>query len=268
MEWVEQAKALPLNGRKKIMCCGSSTSAIINHMPRGVSKYCFRCSDGKSEFIPHTHRSVEAIAAAWAPLQGLPEPTPLPDDCLWLEHTDTPSAARVWLLRAGIPLAHADAAGYRYSPGLDRVVFPVYTKGEYCGFVGRSLSKYDMPKYRATVTGAIPAQFWGRHDIDVVVVVEDQLSAMKVARSGYNAAAVFGTTTRREDLPEFAEFGVVISWFDNDAGGQKGHRDLRKKLRLTECKVLRLVTPKDPKNYDNLTIREMIRSTLQRKDDG
>jgi len=261
--WIEQARALPLGGKRKIECCGSSPSRIINHKHRGVSCYCFRC--GHSDFVPHEHRSVGAIMQAWREYEPSSEPKPLPDDCLVLSDDDTPPEARVWLLRAGIPLPKALGLGFRYSPSLSRVLFPVYGADRgYLGFVARSLSIYDRPKYRATVAGAIPLQlFEGICMQGVVVVVEDVLSAIKVNMANLRSAAVFGTSTSREDIARISDDKTVISWFDDDAGGQKGHIDLRKKLALTDCRVLRLKTPKDPKHYDVGSIAAMVMNAIE-----
>lgn len=261
--WVEKARALTVNGSRKIVCCGSSPSMHINHKPKGVSCYCHRC--GRSDFVPHEHRSVAAIAATWAEYEAPSEPKPFPDDCLSLSSEDTPPEARVWLLRAGISLLKANSRGFRYSPSLDRVLFPVYSRNyEYLGFVARSLSKWDQPKYRASVSGAIPMQvFDGPSVAGVAVVVEDQLSAIKLNMAGWRGCAVFGTSMRREDAQYLSQFDTVISWFDDDAGGRKGHIDLRKKLALTDCNVIRVRTPQDPKMYSVGSISEIIVNAIE-----
>lgn len=263
--WVERARALPLHGKRKVVCCGSSPSMIINNKPRGVSCHCFRC--GRADFVKHKHRSIADIAMAWSAYEPATGPVAMPDDCMYLTSELVPSAARVWLLQAGIPLKRGRDEGFRYSPSLDRVVFPVWAEdGSYAGFVARSLSKYDLPKYKATVPGGIPMQlsagaspFYRR----TVVVVEDKLSAIRLSMAGLSAMAVFGTSTRREDAHRLGAYSTVISWFDADEGGRKGHIDLRKKLALTDVQLLRLQTPKDPKEYDASAIREMVAATME-----
>lgn len=189
----------------------------------------------------------------------------MPDDCLHLWDEDTPSAARVWPLSAGVSLGRAEKAGFKYSPSLNRVLFPVYRDGEYDGFVARSLSPRDMPKYRATVQ-KMAAQFhpavslWLDHH--AMVVVEDKLSAMRVQQAGFDAVAVMGTSIRWSDAQIIGSYETVVSWFDADAGGRKGHKDLRSKLSLTDAQLARLVTPKDPKKYGSADITRMIEETL------
>ena len=63
MMWKDMAKALDCNSKRKIMCCGSSPSALISNNRFGIRFHCFRCTDFNT-FIPHGKRSVSEILAA------------------------------------------------------------------------------------------------------------------------------------------------------------------------------------------------------------
>ena len=188
----------------------------------------------------------------------------MPDDCLSLWDEDTPAAARVWLLSAGISLHRAENLhGFKYSPSINRVVFPVYRDGEYCGFAARALSPRDVPKYKVTVS-MMRAQYHIESSASrsVIVVVEDKLSAIRVHNAGMDSAAVMGTSVSWADGQIIGSYATVVSWFDDDGGGRKGHKDLLKKLALTDARVVRLVTPKDPKKYTAEDITRMIEEKL------
>lgn len=253
--WIETARKLQLGQKRKVKHCGKDPSAYISNGPNGVSLHCFRCKT--NEFEPHGRLSASDILAmrrsdAEAAKQPYPEVVPLYDD------TCVPSAARVWVLKAGIsPERATDNYGFGWCSRTSRVVIPILRDGEPTGkWIGRSLErnpKYLMPN------GAAGTVWLDTRGAGPLVVVEDVLSAIRVAGAGYKCAAVLGTSVSTAQLAAVGA-GRVCGWFDNDAGGRQGWVNLRKACAPLGIEPTRVKSDADPKTYDKETIQKYIRS--------
>jgi len=247
---------MTLGQKRKIPHCNTDASAYISNNINGVSLFCFRCHT--NEFEPHGRLSASDILAMRAVDEEEVE-RPYPD-VVELYSDDVPSAAQVWVLRAGItPERATDEYGIAWSPRSSRVVVPILHNGEPTGqWTGRAVDgrkpKYLMPR------GSVGAYWYGlQRDRTACVVVEDVLSAIRVYESGYSSMAVLGTTLSLGAAQRLATADTVIGWFDGDKAGRDGYVKLRKALGPFGIEPKRVQTERDPKTYSRRAITQYIK---------
>lgn len=258
MSWKEQARALGFRQRRKVKHCGTDASAYISNSPRGIRLYCFRCQE--SEFLPHPPLSAADVLAMRRRDQE--EARAVYPEVIRLDDPDTPPAAQVWVLKAGLTPERASSAySFGWSKNTARVIVPVLQNGRPTGlWTGRAVDgrkpKYLMPR------GCTGASWYNLRQLHgVCVVVEDILSAIKVVESGFNAMAVLGTTVGPTQAALLADY-PVIGWFDADRAGRKGYIKLRRALGLFGVEPGRIETSKDPKAYSREAIKQYIKDAL------
>lgn len=255
MEWKEQARKLTLGQKRKIPHCSTDASAYISNNAKGVSLHCFRC--GENLFEPHGRLSAsELLAMRAADAEEARRQYP---DVVELYDASVPSAAHIWVLRAGItPERATDEYGIAWSPRSSRVIVPILHNGEPTGqWTGRSVDgrkpKYLMPR------GSVGAYWYGlRGDRGPCVVVEDVLSAIRVYEAGYSSMAMLGTNISLGAATTLAR-NKVIGWFDGDKAGRDGYVKLRKALGPFGVVPARVQTERDPKTYSRKEIIQCIR---------
>ncbi len=126
----------------------------------------------------------------------------------------------------------------------------------------RSINPLMKPKYlNLKGADACSAIFVGNHNISTktcTVIVEDILSAIRVSHHT-RGVSLLGTAITPEKLVRVTSPGsTVIVWMDGDAAGRTARRKLIHALTLMgqECKWVE--TPKDPKEYSNAEIKEIL----------
>ena len=251
MDWQTMAKALPYGQSRKVQHCGSSPAARINHSNAGINLHCFRC--GEQEFIPHGPRSAAEILAARQATQELKEARSIPSRCLGLTEEGVPSEALLWVLRAGLtPERATDEYGFKYDPKTRRVCVPLVG-----GFLARAVFK-DSPKYiragamdQTVYELAVGAGTTG-------IVVEDILSAIKVANAGFSSLAILGTSISAEVSVALGRYKHLVCWTDADKAGDAAWLKLRKRMSLYDIKLSRIRTAADPKNINTTEIKRLI----------
>lgn len=259
--WKAEAKRLRIGQHRKVMCCGSDPSAIINNGDAGVSIYCFRC--GRQDWEKHGPRSVAEIMAMRRAVEVIERAASMPHDALAL--MDSPPEALLWVLRGGLsPEMANNDYGFRYDPKTRLVLMPTDE-----GVLARDVFG-GRPKYRLFGPGRSYMLRAGH--TGVTVVVEDVLSCIAVNRAGWRSLAVLGTTisstqaawagscTRKGSRPDTGR--IVVGWFDNDRAGDVAWIRLRKAMALHPVRVVKLTTDKDPKCYHQRTIQTLIEETL------
>lgn len=98
---------------------------------------------------------------------------------------------------------------------------------------------------------------------DTLVLVEDILSAIRVAESGANlrAGALLGLGTKKEELLlECKQYKNVILWLDDDDAGNKASDQLQRRLKLY-TKVFKVKSSLEAKECYNAEIRERLQGT-------
>ena len=270
MTWLDEAKALPVGGTKKIRhdCAPShDPSLMISNMPEGYRCYCFRCKESSFEAkvlsLAERVALTKAQREADANVNRQVMPSPLVPWEQW------PAEAMLWFLKAGLDGTDASLMGAGYHVATRRVVLPLL----YCPLNGppeptgvwqaRAVFPQQKPKY-LTSKGprGVGLYYFGTGWPSKVVVVEDILSAWKVSRADPKVAAVplTGTTMHDEHLALLLKIDMpTLVWLDGDAPGRSAAKKVISRLRVFDVQVRDVCTESDPKLHS----LEAIRSLLQ-----
>lgn len=164
-----------------------------------------------------------------------------------------PTLARAWVRKSGITQEECTQYGIGYSREFGRVVLSIRDEdtGKLLCVQQRKIFPHDQgPKY---LTEKVPG-FKGVHlrkDYNIIVIVEDYLSAIRVRRFA-SAYCLLGTNL--SDWSVFSNYKKVLVWLDNDIPAVKVRNvEIFNRLCLiTACKTVSIET--DPKNCDDYTI--------------
>ena len=244
--WRQTAKLLRIGQSRKIKCCGTDSSAMINHGDKGFSLYCFRC--GRTEWEPHGARSLKEIIATRRATEVIERTASMPHDAQAL--MQGPPEALLWVLKGGLSPERAHHNyGFRWEPDSRLVLIPIEN-----GILGRDVHG-GRPKYRLFGPGR---SFWLPNEVSgVTVVVEDVLSAIAINRAGWSSLAVLGTAISTIQATMAANT-ITVGWFDADKSGDRAWVQFRKAMALHPGKVLRLRTQGDPKTLHLEHIRYLL----------
>ena len=253
-EWLEIAKNLPCGGKVKVHCCGNSPSMLISHRENGYSTHCFRCNDPEShDFVSHGQRSIADIMrhrSELAEYRG--KPPRFPSD-----YTKEIPVQYAWFLKYGIPMAVAARYHFGWSEFFNRVVVPIYNRDAVTldAVHMRAVRPDDKPKWLNMGRPSPDAMYWARNSRnrqDILVVVEDLISAIKVSLAGYSAVAILGSDITDTQVQRIlAVSDTIVVWFDNDAAGHKGAKNAMKQLFMQGCRlVCQVKSEADPKTYN------------------
>tara|TARA_R110002020_G_scaffold448351_1_gene661128 strand:+ start:234 stop:1001 length:768 start_codon:yes stop_codon:yes gene_type:complete len=251
-EWQAIARTLRIGQSRKITCCGSGPSTYVSNSPSGIRiGPCFRC--GYKEYEPHKERSAAEIMAS----RRLPPPTKtasVPSRAVPLSDPSVPSYARLFMLKAGFtPEESYDEHSIVYDPEKDRVLVPIPD-----GYLSRRVASWDKgPKWIRYGGSNTTCVLYGRGG-DTVVAVEDCLSGLKIAKAGYTALVILGTSLSDGAATRLADYKQVLVWTDGDAAGDKAHRHIRKRLGAFDKTVSRIRTDEDPKSIPLHEIRRTL----------
>lgn len=174
--------------------------------------------------------------------------------------TEVPSSAWRWLLQYGLPYTYWQAhCGYSEKEG--RLIFRVghpstrFSIGRYVGTEPLGKSKWKVYGDKSSYVEVVGEQL-----SDQVVLVEDIISAHKVAATGlYLALPLFGTTIGDNVVKKLQELAKPVSlWLDNDQ-----YTHLPKKMGrlqgLLDTSVRHISTRRDPKEYSLEEIKEILK---------
>lgn len=178
----------------------------------------------------------------------------------------------LWLLKAGIGYDLARTYGIGYSPRANRIIIPVYRGEELIAFTARAVDG-EKPKYIArhkdgfhsAVFRSLPSTVLDTGDrrLDVLVIVEDQLSAIRVGRIT-RSVSLLGTANKADALlPELGSAKQACIWLDADKAGRNGRNKLARSIAMFGVEPLMINTKRDPKFYSNREIRELIYDRLR-----
>lgn len=108
---------------------------------------------------------------------------------------------------------------------------------------------------------------------NTVVIVEDYISAIRLAENNVDAICLFGTSIKDEDIkPILSRWDNIIMWLDGDSAGIKGRKTIEKKLntKINELKlrfplrytqiwsILSVSSELDPKEYSDNELKERL----------
>ena len=166
---------------------------------------------------------------------------------------EIPRKAMQWLLSYGISQEEIDEYGIKWNPTQQLLVLIEGLKY----WQGRSFSEHTKQKYMSQ--GKKPDTIYGMGD--TLVLVEDVLSAIKIARlrDEYCAMPVLGSTLSFESEQSLSkQFKTIYVWLDRD----KALNALRIKRRLHQKGITSriIVTELDPKVYSKEQLKEYLDS--------
>lgn len=165
-----------------------------------------------------------------------------------------------WLRRYGITTPEIIKYRIMSSP-TKGLILPIYdSKGEQLLFYINRPMKEGQPK--SIDHGPKPLVLFGNSDIqnkDVVVVVEDYISAMKVSRK-YFCVPLFGSYMSTETLLKLRKrFKVIVYWLDPD----KYLVSVKMMLRTSSLITSHVIkADNDPKDYSSAQIHQYVEECL------
>lgn len=254
--WLPQAKQLEVGKSQRVgHDCGPGSCMLVSHDLDCYRAYCFRCGEpGYVAKVPTLADQVELrkVKEADSQLRTAVLPVPMENDVLkW------PTAARLWLYKAGISNRRIEELGIYYHPPSRRVVVPVIEKGQVTYWQARAVMPDQVPKYLnpAVDRSKVLPRFGQGH---FIVLTEDYLSAVRVGEVT-EAWSLLGTQLKEPVLAELVrEDKPVACWLDPDKAGVKGNSTISKTLRSLGIDVTVVVSEKDPKFLSKERIRECL----------
>ena len=226
----------------KCRALGNDTRGDNLVLYKDGGKHCFAC---KYHVFPKSYKTITDNTINNVPKSLLP-----------FDFTrEVPSSALPWLLQYGLPYSYWSSM-LGYSPSSERLVFQV---GEPISF---SIGRYVGTSY----PGSKKWYVWGdchKHVERIgngatVVLVEDLISAHKVASAGYLAIPLFGTHVHNPVIYFLLTTNKpVVLWLDKDQGFNVRKQALRLSSLVPQT-VNIITTDKDPKCLSITTIQELL----------
>lgn len=273
--WLRHAKTLQAGQSRRIECCAADRSLQITNDRRGYRGYCHRCHE--KFFEPHGEHSLATLARRREEFALVQDRTvKLPSDFT----LEVPTDEAVWLYKAGISSEIARYYGIGWSPRLGRIFVPVYDQGKLVAYTARL--RYGRPKYieksidpGGTIFKASPALIlpsykdWAMGQGPDAVLVEDNLSGIRVGRVCQYAVSLMGTSANSKQLASALDTGgagmglgrpikTISVWLDPDKAGVYASRELCQKLRMLGYTVRPVHSARDPKYYSNEQIKDYL----------
>ena len=166
--------------------------------------------------------------------------------------TEIPQMAMKWLLKYNITMDEIKRYGIKWCPSKQLLVLLIRT--DY--WQGRNFG-YGNQKYKSS--GNKPLTIYGKGDI--LVVVEDVLSAIKIARlayEGYSGFPLLGSSLSKQAESLLSKkYKKVYVWLDRDKAKQAVR--IRNRLREIGIDSRAIVSPLDPKEYSKEELKEYLK---------
>lgn len=228
----------------------------IKRTPEAVLAYCHNCN---GHLVERTHNKVRPMALLEKLIREgeatelIQQEVKMPDDATSLPH-EWPPEALAWVYQYNLDDTDILRHGISYSPSWGRVILPVYDGGKLIFWQGRRVNETPAPKY-ISVRSAHKPLFTVMalpHTPAIitrtVAIVEDYLSALRIAKSGAADAIALLGTDGPSDLPSrLSGYRKILVWLDADHAGRTKAGPLATRLSTTtRCKV-GTITFKQPK---------------------
>jgi hypothetical protein len=173
---------------------------------------------------------------------------------------EVPTTAWKWLLQYGLPYSYWKAH-CGYSPKDQRLVFTVGTPLQFSigRYVGEPTDGQRVPrKWHCYGDSHKYTEVVNRGASENVALVEDLISAHKIAAAGYTAVPLFGTRIHPCHLYYLRGVeGSITLWLDKDQEGLVKKQASWLQM-MTGKPVKVLTTDKDPKTYSVEKIKELL----------
>ena len=160
-----------------------------------------------------------------------------------------PQKAMQWLLKYDIRQDEIDKYNIGWEPDMNILVLiqnSNYWQGRNFGF--------GNAKYRSN--GIKPLTIYGESDI--LILVEDVLSAIKIARTHkYCASPLLGSSLSKHAESQLVkQYKHIYVWLDRDKASNAVR--IRNRLRSLGVTSRAIISDLDPKEYDKQTITEIV----------
>lgn len=160
-----------------------------------------------------------------------------------------PQVAMQWLLKYDIRPDEIEKYNIEWEPDMKLLVLlqdKSYWQGRNFGF--------GNMKYKSN--GMKPLTIYGEGD--TIIVVEDVLSAIKIARTHkYCASPLLGSSLSKQAESQLVkDYKKIYVWLDRDKAKQAVR--IRNRLRSLGVTSKAIITELDPKEYDKQTITEIV----------
>jgi hypothetical protein len=242
--------------------CGEGRTLLVSRDGARVRGWCFRCNEAVgASLVLSVQEHLSRLAPAResdAEFAGSLEP-PSTD----LDMARWPTAARLWMFRAGFSEDSVRGLGIGWSQDMQRTVLPITDRhGERVSWTARA---HDgrLPKY---LTGSLPDGFVAeRPGRGPPVATEDWLSALKLGLCGVHAISMLGTHPKPAVLLRLLDFKELFVWLDNDLppkhrinSGQIHARKLCATLHAFGRSPANVVSNQEPKELDRASILSVL----------
>lgn len=241
----------------------TSHGFVVTRRRNGFSMWCHRChtkywipikSPSSSAILNELHkRAADTKQSA----SVVTRKVTLPSDFT----TDIPASGLLWLRTYGVGEDEIRKYRFGYSPRLDRLILPVFRDGELVFWQGRNLSSdTTRPKYMNVRSQRSDIVLFVNNHTSKVVLVEDILSCLAVARAGVSAVALLGSYVKMDLLRDVlvdTDIECIKVWLDPDKRQEacKYAKQLRA-LGYSASPVI--LAEQDPKTYKPLEVLHFI----------
>lgn len=200
----------------------TSHGFVVTRKRNGFSMWCHRChtkywypikSPSSSAILSELHRRAVGNKDN---ASVVTKKVTLPSDFT----ADIPASGLLWLRTYGVNEDEIRRYHFGYSPRLDRLILPVFRDGELVFWQGRNLSSdTSRPKYMNVRSQRSDIVLFVNNQTSKVVLVEDILSCLAVARAGVSAVALLGSYVKMDllrDVLADADIACIKVWLDPD----------------------------------------------------
>ena len=165
--------------------------------------------------------------------------------------TDIPQEAMQWLLKYNITQNEIDKYKIKWS-NPSKVLVLIQTKDYW---QGRNFG-FGSQKYKSN--GVKPLTIYGKGD--TIILVEDVLSAIKIARTkDYSALPLLGSNLSKKIESNLADrYSKIYVWLDRDKA--RHAVQIKNRLRSLGITSKAVITPLDPNEYNETEINTWLRN--------
>lgn len=162
---------------------------------------------------------------------------------------DIPQKGMQWLLKYGISREEIAKYGISWEPAR-RLLVLINNKSYW------QARNFGFGNYKYKSNGMKPLQVYGEGD--TIVVVEDVLSAIKIARTKkYCASPLLGSSLSKHAESQLVkQYKNIYVWLDRDKASNAVR--IRNRLRSLGVTSRAIISDLDPKEYDKQTITEIV----------
>lgn len=140
----------------------------------------------------------------------------------------------------------------------ERIVIPLFWRGDLVGWQARRLNPYEEPKYKFSPHFPRDRTIYNYHREREALVVESPLSVLRHHHHAPGILSTFGAQVTEAQIRLLHRYERVVLWFDNDDAGWKATEVVGAAL-LPFCDVWAVESPyqADPAELDDTTLEEL-----------